>query len=630
MRSGGVTPPAGPGGNSAIGEVGSFLRAHPPFDLLEEEDLERVAGATEVEFFAAGDTIFSQGTQPVEYLRVVRTGAVAILLAGRVLDLLGAGELFGHASMLSGLPPGFAARAEEDTLCYRIPEPVASAVLARPESVRFVARSLLEMHRRAPPALAQRQEMSDPANQPARALIRGEPVLCTPETTIREAAARMTAAGATATVIDLGDSLGILTDRDLRSRVIADGLPYDAAVSSAMSAPAYTVGPDALGGDVLLEMLDRGVRHFPVVSATGRVIGVLEAVDLQAADTLSSFNLRGTIARAASIEELARPAAGLRPAVIALHEARVGASSIARMYSVLLDALTRRVIELAIDTAGPPAADFSWLALGSQARREATVGSDLDSAIAWYGDVGEEAIRPYLHELAGSVSAHLGEWGLPVDSHGATASDVVFVRSLDAWQRVARGWIERPTQEKALILASLLVDSRPVWGVRHGTPLADTFRDARAHPKLLRLLGRLALAHRPPTGFMRAMVLEHSGEHRGRLDIKLAGLLPIVDLARWAGVAAGVTSASTVERLRSARDAGTLPAQDARTLEEAHELFTELRLAHQVEQLREGAEPDNLLELRDLSPLTRSHVKEAFRAVASVQKRIAAELDLGL
>ncbi len=614
--------------NTAVEEVASFLRAYPPFDALGTEDLEEVAASTEVEFFAAGTTIFSQGTEPIEHLRVVRAGAVALSLAGRVLDLLGTGELFGHASMLSGLPPGFAALAQEDTLCYRIAQPVAAAVLARPEGVRFVARSLLDMHALAPSALATRETRADPAARPVRNLLRGTPVMCAPDTPIREAAAAMTAAGATAAVVELGDSFGILTDRDLRSRVVAGGLAYDAPVSAAMSAPAYTVDPEALGGDVLLEMLDRGFRHFPVVTPGREVIGVIEAVDLHATETLSSFNLRATIARATAFEELGRAAEGLRPAVLALHEARVGALSIARMYSVLLDALTRRTIELEIASSDAAPSGFAWLALGSQARREAVPGSDLDSAIAWYGDVSEQEIRPRLHALAESVTARLAGWGLPVDSHGATASDVVFVRSAESWQKLARSWIERPTQEKALILVSLLLDSRPVWGIHEGPPIAETFRTAGTRSQLVRLLARLALAHRPPTGFLRALVLEHDGEHRGRLDIKSGGLLPVVDLARWAGIAAGVTSASTSERLRAGRDAGTLPGEDARTLEEAHELFSELRLAHQVEQLRNGSEPDDHLDPRELSTLTRSHLKEAFRAVASVQKRVAAELDL--
>jgi CBS domain-containing protein len=611
-------------------DVADFLCAHPPFDALERADVERAAASAEVEFFLAGATIFAQDARPIEHLRVVRTGAVEIVLEDRVLDLLAAGELFGHASMLSGLPPGFTARAQEDTLCYRIPAEVARSVLARPESVGFVARSLLELHARLPASIAPNRPAPDPVNQPVAALIRDPPLLCSPATTIREAATQMAAAATTSIVVELEGSLGIVTDRDLRTRVVAAGVSYEAPVSAVMSAPAYTVEPDRLGGDVLLEMLDRGVRHFPVVTPGREVIGVVEAVDLQAVETLSSFYLRRAITRAGSVAELARAAQGMRPAVIALYDARVAASSVAAIYSVVLDALTRRLIELALAGAGEPPAEFSWLALGSQARREATPGSDADSAIVWYGDVPEELVRPYLHALAREVVKGLEACGIRCDSHGATASDVLFVRSLESWRRVALDWIERPTREQALILVSVLVDSRPVWGVHSGAPVSDTFRAASSRPELLRLLARFALSHRPPTGFLRGLVVEHDGEHRGRLDLKRGGLLPVVDLARWAGMAAGVTSASTLERLRAAGDAGTLPAADVHTLEDAFELFGELRMEHQVGQLRAGLEPNDHLNPDELSALTRSYLKEAFRAVASVQRRVAAELSLGV
>jgi CBS domain-containing protein len=158
--------------------------------------------------------------------------------------------------------------------------------------------------------------------------------------------------------------------------------------------------------------------------------------------------------------------------------------------------------------------------------------------------------------------AGLGECGIRADSHGVTASDVLLVRSIESWQRVARSWIEHPTRQQALILVSVFVDSRPVWGIHKGSPRSDTFRSARASPGLLRLLARFALSHRPPTGFLRGLVVRHAGEHRGRLDLKHGGRIPVVDLARWAGMAAGVTSASTAERLRAAGNAGTLPAAE--------------------------------------------------------------------
>jgi CBS domain-containing protein len=619
---------AGPSAAIAPPEVTRFLREHPPFEALEPADVEQVAASAEVEFHRAGTTIFSQGSEPVDHLRVVRSGAVEIVHDGRVLDLLGEGELFGHASMLSGLPTGFEARALEDTLCYRIPADVAKGLLSRPDGLRFVARTLLE----APMIdTSTARPARDPAHQPVGTLLRGEAVICRPDTSIREAAQMMTEAGQTSVVIDLGDgSLGILTDRDLRTRVVASGIPGGAPVSAAMSAPAYTCTAEQLGGEVLLDMLDRGFRHFPVLSATGRVMGVLSDLDLVAVETRSSFYLRQSIAAAQSPQELAVVVRDLNPSVIALYDARVAPTNITAVYAVVLDTLTRRLVELAVAEAGEPTAPFSWFALGSQARREATPASDIDSAIAWVGDVDEQEIRPYLHRVATTVVAGLEACGFHPDPHGATASDLLFVRSVESWRRVARSMIADPTQAKALILTSVLVDSRPVWGLHLGSPISETFRVAPGNPDLLRMLARFALSYRPPTGFLRGLVVEHTGEHRGRLDLKKAGIVPVVGLARWAGMAAGVTSGSTGERLRAAADADILPSADAHTLIDAFELIHGLRIEHQVQLLRAGRAPDDYVDPSALSSLTRSHLREAFRAVASIQRRIAADIHMGV
>ena len=613
-----------------VPDVGRFLHEHPPFDALDPGELRRCAAAAEEEFHPAGATIFLQGAQPVEHLRVVRTGAVEIVLDGRVLDLLGEGELFGHASMLSGLPTGFEARASEDTVCYRIPAAAAQDSLARPAGLRFVARSLLELWNEATGAVTATPSV-DPLLQPVGALLRSESVVCRPDAPIRDAAGMMTAAHSTSAVVDLGDgSLGIVTDRDLRARVVAEGLTGEEPVSAVMSAPAYTCPPNRLGSDVLLDMLDRGLRHFPVVSPTGNVLGVIEAIDVFAAEARSFFFLRRRIAKAESVAEVIDAARELRPTVVALHAARVAPVNVSAVYSVFVDALTRRMLELTLEESGGVGTEFAWLALGSQARREALPSSDVDSAVVYFGTPDERAVEPRLLEVTRTVVERLEACGLRADSHGATASDPRFVRSLRSWQRAAHSWLEDPTQEKALVLVSVLVDSRPVWGIHTGTPVADSFRPAPGNPALLRLLARFALSHRPPTGFLRGLVVESSGEHRGRLDLKNGGVLPIVDLARWAGMTAGVTSASTSERLRSAAAAHSLPDAEARTLEDALALITSLRLEHQVQQLQAGQEPDDYIDPATLTRLTRSYLREAFRAVASIQKHVAAELSVGV
>ena len=609
-------------------DITGFLGSRPPFDAVGAGELARVAAVTEVEEFPAGKTIFSQGTGPVGYLRIVRAGSVEIIYDGQVLDLLGPGELFGHASMLSGLPTGFEARAAEDTLCYRIPADVIGPLLARPDFLRFIARSIVGARtgsgERVPPA--------DPVQRPVETLIRTPPLVCSPDEPIREAAKRMTADRASAILVRSGGALGIVTDHDLRSRVVAAGVSPDTPVSAIMSAPAYTVRAGSLVGDVLLDMLERGVHHVPVLSAAGEVLGVVDGGDLVAAEARGPFLLRRAIDLATSAADLAAASAGLDPMIIALHDARVAAEHMAAIRCVVLDALTRRLIEFAVAEAGEPPAPFTWFALGSLARRETVPSSDVDSALAWQDSGDGRAAGDYLARVARAVDGGLRACGLQPDEHGASASNPLFARSLSSWRAAARDLSENPTREKALILVSVISDSRPLWGCgpSAGVSVADTLWQARGHPDLLRLLARFALQFRPPTGFLRDFVVEHSGERRGQLDIKHGGMIPIVDLARWAGMAAGVASCSTVDRLRAAEAAGTLDSRDARTLIEAFGFIFSLRLDHQVEQMRRGDAPDDFIDPKTLNPLARSYLREAFRAVASVQSGIAAELSLGI
>src|SRR6201996_3531555 len=618
-------------------EIARFLRAYSPFDELDAAAVARVASAAELESFAAGTVIFSQGDDPVRYLRVVGSGEVEIIADGRVIDLLGEGEVFGQASMLSGWPPGFEARAvTQETVCYRIGIELAEQLLAAPEGLGWVARTLLaeptDLH-----ALA-REATRNLADDPVGGLLRGEPVVCRPEETIRVAAGRMNDLGASCVVVDLGDrEYGIVTDRDLRVKVVAAGLPASAPVSEVMSAPAFTSVADRPAGAVLLEMFDRGLRHCPVLAPDGRVLGVVEDLDLVAVRTRSSFYLRQRITEAASVAELQVVARELRPMVVSLHDAQAAAANVMAVYAVCVDALTRRLLELEqarlSEAGGEALPRFAWLAMGSQARREALPSSDVDSAIVWFPeagagadcDAGSDAVRARLLAVGRAVMDGLAGCGLASDANGVSAAAPAFVRTVDSWQRVAQSWLDDPGQEKALVLTSTLLDSRPVWGVHTGTPVADTFRLAPDHPVMLRQLARLAVAQKPSTSFLRGLVVEHGGEHPGTLDLKEGGTKPILALARWGAIAAGVTLASTPERLHAAGVAGTLPDGEAETLRDAFALINNLRLKHQVMQLRAGVAPDDHVAPEELSDLMRAQLREALRAVSAIQKRVASE-----
>ncbi|MGO9887448.1 MAG: putative nucleotidyltransferase substrate binding domain-containing protein [Solirubrobacteraceae bacterium] len=544
-----------------------------PFDALAPEELGEVAAQTEIEFYVSGTAILTEDGGPVTFLRVIHSGAVDIIHDGRLLDLLGTGDTFGHAAMLSGLPPGFEARAAEDTLCYRIPVSVARPLLDR------VNRREIEL------------AAGPPNHRPVTRMIRSPTVRCEPMENIREVARRMTEVGASSAIVDLRDGgFGIVTDRDIRTKIVAAGLPLSAPVSSVMTTPVFSVTPDRLGGDVLFELLERGIRHAPILSETGQLIGVIEEADLFPAQSQSWFGARRSISRASSPDDLAAVAKRLPEVVAELHAARLRAPEVVRVVSALVDALITRALEL---VAPAPGEGVVWVAVGAQARRELTPASIARGAVVCHDPPPAEWMR--------SVGEILRACGFPGD---------VVARSTEEWMRAVG--------EDELEL-SVLVERRALWG----TPIDPLpSPEGPAHDAVVAALARRALAAVPPTGFDADFVLEAGGGRADRLDIRRDAVAPIVELARWGSAAAGVVEGSTPERLLAAASSGLLSEDEARTLADAFDLALELRIGHHMSRIGAGQPPDDEIELAEISPLMRDTLREVFRAVTSVQRRL--------
>ena len=614
-------------------DIAEFLRTHDPFSGLDEEALERLVERVEVEDFEAGATIFKQGEPSRGRVLVVRGGAIELVEGSRVLDVLGEGELFGHPSMLSGLPFGFEARAQEDSRCYSMAASDVIPLLARRSSLSYLTRSLLQ--RRGPGGTAAEADVAsaEMTQQPARALIRREAVTCAADRPLREVARQMSDENVNSMIVRAeSGELGIVTDGDLRSRVVAEGMSVDAPVSEVVSGPLTTVGADAAGADVMLAMLDDDVRQVGVLSPRGELLGVLGGIDLVAAEARTPFSLRREIAGARDKEELSEAAQRLRSTVVALHATKLPPQQIGRVISVVADALIRRMIELAIESKGTTPAEFAWLALGSHGRRETVPSSDVDSGMAWEDEAEQESngsdqiasdgVVGYMRTIAADVEDCIRVVGWRLDPHGVTASGEFSASSMAAWRRSIGQWVQNPGDEKVLIASSILLDGRTVYGPADLDPwailLEPPIRD-RLVPSML----RLALASKPPTGFRGNIVVESSGEHSGTFDIKHGGLLPVTDIARYGALKAGAKVTGTIERLRAASELGAIEPAHARTLEEAYDLFTELRLEHQIQQLERGNEPNDYVDPEELSELTRRYLRDAFHEVAAVQKSLS-------
>lgn len=596
-------------------EVERFLGAHPPFRGLPEDLLAELAASVIVEYFQTGTVILEEGSEPSEFLFVLRRGAVEIVSGDRVVDRLESGDAFGFASLIARSPPQFTVRVAEDALCYLFDRSVAVDVLGAPTGIGFLV-STLRSRRIA--------QGFPPAHHVVEDVARGPLVLARPDESIGAVAAAMTRAAASAAVVQLPDGPGIVTDRDFRARVVAAGVDAAEPIERVTTRRALTIGRSSLVTDALLRMLESGVHHLPVVDGQGMVVAMLSDLDLLGLERRDSSRLRSEIQHARDVDGVASAGAALPGAVAALVQGGVDAGHVATVVSVLIDALTVRLLELGQEALGSAPSTFAWLALGSAGRREQALVTDQDHGLI-YADGFEDRDDYYLG-LARFVVAGLESAGIPRCRSKVMASEEGWRGSLAWWRRRMADWMAEPDRAAAF-LTGVAFDVRTVAGDLEVRSLfADAVAAAGRQPAFLGRLERLALEVRPPLGRLGGIVAHAAPGDSRVVDVKAGGILPITELGRVHALEAGAFEIATSARLRAAAAAGVLPSDHAEGLEEAFDFLQDLRLRHQVTQWSSGQAPDNLIDPDALGPMDRAAVKHAFRIVRDIQSEMSNRL----
>ncbi len=603
-------------------QVETFLVRFPPFDSLEPDALERVCAATEIEFFPRGTTILQQGGPPSRFLYVVRTGGVELLDDEVVIDLLEEGEMFGHPSLVAGLPPTFSVRAFEDTICYLIERQVAEDVIGTRSGIEFLARGLARRSRQV--ALSSETERMARPPVPLSTVLHREAIGCAPTVSVREAATTMAREAISSILVRGDDLLGIVTDRDLRTKVVAEGRDLTAAVSQVMTSPVITVRDDAMADAALRLMLQHGIHHLPVTAADGRIVGVVSDTDLIGLERSAPFTFLRALDRAETTDDVAARMSELPAVVIPLVEMETDPVDVGHVIASAIDATTRRLIHVAIAEIGDPPGPLAWLALGSEARHEQSLVTDQDHALVFgASDVPPEEADAYFERLARRVTDGLAEAGIPRCRGGVMAESA-------AWRADRETWVQTFREQLALsdvggtAFSNIALDYRRVaGGLDIEATIDQLVRTAAAEGWLVRKLASSALDLRPPTGFFRGSLVGSDGSRAGTLDVKHGGITPITNLARTFAVASGVASNRTIDRLRAASSLGALDPDLAVGLEEAFRLLWRIRLRHQVRQLRAGDPADDQVDPRLLGPLTRRSLREAFKLITAGQRLLS-------
>jgi CBS domain-containing protein len=600
-----------PEGPESLEAIAAFLSSVEAFRTLDREQLARLAAVVSHRRLSAGEALIVEGGTPTPRLYVLRAGTLDLLRRDALVTVMTAGELLGYPSLLTHTAPAFTVRARSDCALYCIPADLGVELLSREDGVRWLATTQRDALLYAARSLAPLPEVQ---TLPVSAIVRGAPPLCAPETTIAAAAATMAAAGCSAVLVSSREGLGIVTDVDLREKVVAGGVPREAPLSAIMSSPVHTIAAATLAAEAGIAMLTHGVRHLPLLDEGGAVVGIVSSDDLMSLQERSPFALRHALARARDADELAAAAGDIPRLVCDLLDARLDAPVLCRVLTILHDSLTARLLELAFAAHGAPPVDYAWLVFGSAARHELTLSSDQDNGLA-YADTDDPAVDAYFRVVAEDVNGGLSRCGIAADSHSVVARTAYWRKTLAGWKDVFSKCLEGKDLEH-VVHASVCFDYRQAAGQLYVTQaLTDIMREASTHPRFLQWLARLGSDTPASVGGFRHKL-------DAVVDIKDGALLPIQNLARYHALARGITIQATLDRLAAICDLDAEGAACDRTLREAYLTIKQLQLQHHAEAVRAGRPPDNTIDSRTLRPLVRANLQEALREVAAAQSRV--------
>jgi len=590
----------------------AFLETVHPYDSLPRDEMVRVATSFGRREYLPGDEIYAAG-EPLKGLYLIKRGSVEVTdRNGVTVSILGPRNSFGERGLLRDGHAVTTATAVEPSVVLVLPEVVWRQLIATvPAFERFFSRNRSAETRG-----------NDLSTLKVADLMARAPVTLPPEASVTDAARLMRERHVSSVAVTRDEMLlGLVTTRDLTEKVLADELPGATPLSAVMTPDPLSLSPDALGSDILHTMLERRIGHLPVVQ-DGKLKGMVTQTDLTRFQAVSSAQLVRDAATGETPEEMATVTARIPQLLVQLVAANSAHEVVTRLITDVADTVTRRLLKLAEAELGPPPVPYVWLACGSQGRQEQTGVSDQDNCLI-LDDAVTAGDMAYFRALARYVSDGLNLAGYVYCPGDMMATAERWCQPKAVWRRYFRGWIDTPSPE-AQMLASVMFDLRPIGGT------VALFRDLQEETLHLASKNSIfvahmisnSLKHQPPLGLLRGFATIRSGEHKNHIDMKHNGVVPVTDIARVYALRGELTEVNTRARIEAAEAVGVVSVSGARDLIEAYDLIARLRLENQAALVKAGRKPDNFLAPSDLSDFERSHLRDAFVVIRTMQSAL--------
>lgn len=622
-----------------IEEVINFFKKVPPFQFLEEGALNAVVSSVSMDFYPKDTLILRQDDPPAEYLRIIKKGGVKVYRTVEdgdeiVIDYRAEGDNFGILSIIGRDRVRSNVMAIDDTICYLIDKetvlnllnlyPVLTEYFFKSHIAGYLDKTFKEMRDESlfygsSDRILFTTQVGDIAIK--NVVTAGEDI------SIQESAQLMARNKISSLIIINEKNLpvGIVTDRDLREKVLAKGKDFAEPIKNIMSLPLIQADTNDYCFEALLKMTRHNIHHLVVIEE-GRLKGIVTNHDLMILQGASPISIAKEIENQQTIDGLASVSKKINKIIALLLKEGAKASNITKIISEINDRLTKKILEIAERRFGRPPINYCWIGFGSEGRMEQTFKTDQDNAII-YADtaspVQQAEVNQYFSEFTLFVKDSLIRCGFPPCPADYMASNPQWRQPLKEWKKYFLGWINTSTPD-AILKSLIFFDFRQVFGDFN---LADELRAylaqaTKGQEKFFAEMADAITKNRPPLSILKQVVVEKGGEHRNKLNVKTRGLVYIVDIARLFAIELGSSETSTIDRLRLIKDSLPNFKKHAEAIEEAFEFMTLLRMHNQIEQLEKGVEIDNYINPEKLTVLKKKMLRESFNLISEVQDQV--------
>ena len=602
-------------------QVEDFLNTSAPFDVLDKEQKLELVKHTELIYLTADNVGDLQKGKSSLFL--IQNGQFSVQDSDAPLRHLSEGDYFGYTNIMEKRNFSLSISVDSPGLVYCFEASAVTPLFELPAIRNFfdgLRNNALQNH-----AISDSNSMW--LNKGLEDVINKSPVSVDVETSITAAAQLMTTQKVSSLLVTREDKLiGIITDRDLRSRVVAASLDIHLPVSHIMTPnPAQIMGNRTLF-DALALMTERNIHHLPVIDQQTLVpLGMVTASDIIRHQRGNVLFIIGELSKAENLYELTRLSWQL-PHYFSAHAKKAGDYDIAgKILSQATDIMTRKLIGFFQQANGKAPMMFAWLVYGSQAREDQTMGSDQDNGLL-LAERPSKTQAEYFAKMADYVCNGLAKCGIKLCDGNIMASNPKLRLSLEEAIEEAKRWVKAPTKD-AIMHFNIFLDVRCAAG---DISLFKQLQRQRAplmkQNMFLAALTRNSNEISVPLSMFQKFIYEKGRKEKDVIDLKTRAVALINNIARIYALADGVTLPNTLARLDALSENSQLSKRDATNLRDIWLFLNRLRWRHQLE----NKVTDNRVSVSSLSSIEKHQLKAAFKAIERTNQAMVMKFSGGV